>query len=77
MRVVDLGVGSGGGGKKRKRKEEEEVEGGEMGVDYYSVLKVLRMVIVDDLKRVYWKLVMRWYFDKNLNSKKEVEVKFK
>lgn len=48
-----------------------------MGVDYYSVLKVLKIVLEDDLKKVYRKLVMKWYFDKNLNNKKEVEVKFK
>lgn len=77
MRVADSGAGSGGGGKKRKRKEEEEVEGGEMGVDYYSVLKVPRTATVDDLKRAYRKLAMRWHPDKNPNSKKEAEAKFK
>lgn len=63
-----------GGGTKRTR---ESSEVGEMGVDYYSVLKVPKTATEDDLKKSYRKLAMKWHPDKNPNSKKEAEAKFK
>ncbi|XP_010548385.1 PREDICTED: dnaJ homolog subfamily B member 1 [Tarenaya hassleriana] len=48
-----------------------------MGVDYYNVLKVNRNASDDDLKKSYRRLAMKWHPDKNPNSKKEAETKFK
>ncbi|GLT27545.1 hypothetical protein SLA2020_025320 [Shorea laevis] len=48
-----------------------------MGVDYYNVLKVNRNAKEDDLKKSYRRLAMKWHPDKNPNSKKEAEAKFK
>lgn len=44
--------------------------------DYYEVLGVERNVFEFDIKKVYWKLVLKYYLDKNLDNK-EVEEKFK
>lgn len=48
-----------------------------MGVDYYNILKVEKGATEDDLKKSYRKLAMKWHPDKNPNSKKEAEAKFK
>ncbi|KAL0744118.1 hypothetical protein Bca4012_085631 [Brassica carinata] len=48
-----------------------------MGVDYYKVLQVDRSAKDEDLKKAYRKLAMRWHPDKNPDSKKEAEAKFK
>ncbi|KAL5729398.1 hypothetical protein ACHQM5_002363 [Ranunculus cassubicifolius] len=48
-----------------------------MGVDYYNILKVNRNATEDDLKKSYRRLAMKWHPDKNPNSKKEAEAKFK
>lgn len=48
-----------------------------MGVDYYSILKVDRKATDEDLKKSYRRLAMKWHPDKNPNTKKEAETKFK
>lgn len=46
-----------------------------MGKDFYDIFGVLRNVIDKDIKKVYKKLVLIWYFDKNKSL--GVEDKFK
>ncbi|KAE9452262.1 hypothetical protein C3L33_15835, partial [Rhododendron williamsianum] len=50
---------------------------GDMGVDYYNILKVNRNATDDDLKKSYRRLAMKWHPDKNPTTKKEAEAKFK
>lgn len=44
--------------------------------DYYEVLGVDKNVIVVEIKKVYRKKVIQFYFDKNFDDK-ELEEKFK
>lgn len=44
--------------------------------DYYEVLGVVKNVSDDEIKKVYCKFVMKYYFDCNLDSK-DVEEYFK
>lgn len=45
-------------------------------IDYYKILEIIKFVIEVEIKKVYWKLVWKYYLDLNLNDK-EVEKKFK
>lgn len=45
-------------------------------MDYYKVLGVMKIVLVDEIKKVYCKFVKQYYLDKNKGDK-DVEEKFK
>lgn len=46
-----------------------------MGKDYYNILDILCNVSEDEIWKVYWKMVLKFYLDKNKSF--EVEDKFK
>ncbi|KAF6143310.1 hypothetical protein GIB67_039093 [Kingdonia uniflora] len=48
-----------------------------MGIDYYNVLKLSRNASLEDLKRAYKRLAMKWHPDKNPNNKNISESNFK
>lgn len=46
-----------------------------MGKDYYKIFGILLGVNEDEIKKVYWKMVLKYYLDKNKEF--NVEEKFK
>lgn len=36
-----------------------------MGKDYYKILDILCNVSEDEIRKVYWKMVLKYYLDKN------------
>ncbi|XP_057648595.1 dnaJ homolog subfamily B member 7 isoform X2 [Chionomys nivalis] len=46
-------------------------------VDYYEVLGVQRYASLEDIKRAYRKVALKWHPDKNPENKEEAERKFK
>lgn len=43
-------------------------------IGYYDILGVKFIVIVDEIKKVYRKLVFKYYFDKNLDELEKVRL---
>lgn len=48
-----------------------------MGKDYYEVLGLKKGATLDEIKKSYKKLALKWHPDRNLDNKEAAEAKFK